>query len=248
MIPSKVAYSNQSVQWRDLARNEILADLPREEVRSLLPRLEFCYLQANEVLANSGRPISYCYFLLDSVVTLLSSFKEGQMVGVGIIGNEGMVGIRTILGRKAGSCLVLVHIPGTCLRIESDLLRGEFKRGGVLQERLLQYIGSIYSQVCQSTGCNRTHQLEQRLCRWLLNFQDRLKSNELGITHESFSELLGAPRSDVTRTIAVLREMNALESSRGKVSILNRKLLESRCCECYSIVQNDRASEVSVGW
>lgn len=223
----------------DLAGNQILADLSPEETQRLLPNLEMIRARINDVLAEGGAPITYCYFPLDAVITLVANLEEGRTVEVGLIGDEGMVGIRVILGRSTGAYLAVVEIPGRCLRIKADLLKTEFKRGSVLHDRLLQYVRYMLAQVSQTAACNRTHLLEQRLCRWLLSMQDRVKSDELLITHESISQMLGAPRSDVTRAAGALRELGYLTSRRGKITILNRQGLESACCECYWIVKND---------
>ena len=223
----------------ELAKNQILSDLSPEEIRRLLPNLELVCVRSNDILAEGGVQITHCYFPLDAVVTLVANLEEGRTVEVGLIGNEGMVGIRVILGRSTGAYLAVVQIPGTCLRIRADLLRTEFKRGGVLQDRLLQYIRYMLAQVSQTAACNRMHLLEQRLSRWLLSIQDRVKSNELIITHESISQMLGAPRSDVSRAAGSLKKLGLLRSSRGKITILKRKGLESTACECYWIVKND---------
>ena len=223
----------------DLARNQILAALPSEEARRLLTNMEVVRVHTNDILAEGGVPITHCYFPLDAVVTLVANLEEGATVEVGLIGNEGLVGIRVILGRSTGAYLAVVQIPGNCLRIKPDLLRTEFKRGGVLQDRLLQYVRYMLAQVSQTAACNRMHLLEQRLSRWLLSIQDRVKSDELILTHEAISHMLGATRSDVSRVVEALGKLRILHSSRGKITILDRKALESTSCECYWIVRYD---------
>ena len=241
-----------SVERADLALNQILAALPSEETRRVLANLELIHVQTNDILAEGGVPISHCYFPLDAVVALVANLEEGATVEVGLIGNEGMVGIRVILGRSTGAYLAVVQIPGKCLRIKPDLLKAEFKRGGVLQDRLLQYVRYMLAQVSQTAACNRMHLLEQRLCRWLLSIQDRVKTDELLITHEAIAHMLGATRSDVSRVVGALGKLGILHSSRGKTTILDRKALESTSCECYWIVRNDyiyplRARKASSG-
>ena len=189
----------------DLARSQILADLPSEETRRLLANMEIVRVHTNDILAEGGVPITHCYFPLDAVVTLVANLEEGSTVEVGLIGNEGLIGIRVILGRSTGAYLAVVQIPGNCLRIKSDLLRTEFKRGGVLQDRLLQYVRYMLAQVSQTAACNRMHLLEQRLSRWLLSIQDRVKSDELILTHEAVATRVGRSRTAVTNTLRLLQ-------------------------------------------
>lgn len=223
----------------DLASNQILGDLPPEEARLLFPHLEAVRVRNNEVLAEGGALITHCYFPLDAVITLVANLEEGRTVEVGLIGNEGMAGIRALLGGSRGAYLAVVQVSGRCLRIKVDHLRAEFKRGGELHDRVLHYVRYMLAQVSQTAACNRMHLLEQRLCRWLLGMQDRVKSAELTLTHETISQMLGATRSDVSRAVAALRDLGFLHSSRGKISIQDRKGLETASCECYWIVKSD---------
>jgi CRP-like cAMP-binding protein len=224
----------------DLSKNQVLAALPEVESKRLLPHLGLVSFGLNEVLYNSGDPYRYLYFPQSCTVSWLVVLKNGTMVEVGMVGDEGMVGIRGLFGAKISQNVAVIQLPGDCLRIKKEVLQSEFKRGGVLQDRLLRYARYFMSQIAQTAACNRIHRLEQRLCRWLLITHNRAgRKDEFPMTHEFLSHMLGTPRSEVTLAAGILRKAGLVRYRRGKMTILDRKGLEADACECYRIVHDE---------
>jgi len=223
----------------DLSKNQILSGLPEKETRRLLPHLRFVSHKLKETLYDPGEPIRYVYFPLDTVLSMLASMNDGKSVEVTLVGQEGMLGVRAMLGGKTYWHACIVQIPGDCLRMSAKVLQAEFKRGGVLQERLLHYFGYLLVQASQVAACNRLHRLEQRLVRWILMTHDRVKRDVFPITHEFLSEMLGSRRSEVTGAAGALRKAGYIRYARGTMTILNRKGLEAVVCECYQTLYSE---------
>jgi CRP-like cAMP-binding protein len=150
-----------------------------------------------------------------------------------------MVGVRALLAGKTYWYTSVVQVPGGCLKINAELLRAEFRRCGVLQERLLHYTSSLLVQSAQMAACNRVHRLQQRLARWLLMTRDRARQDGFPMTHEFLSDMLGTPRSEVSAAVGALRRSGFIRPGRGRMVILDPKALESAACECYQILRNE---------
>jgi CRP-like cAMP-binding protein len=223
----------------DLSKNRILAGLPMKESRRLLPHLEFVPLARQEVLQRPGETLRYAYFPEDAIVSLMTAMQDGSTVEVGVIGCEGILGIQAFLGTRTLSNVAVVQVAGGSLRIKAEVLRSEFKRGGVLADRLLVYTYYLLVHLAQTAACNRVHLLEQRLCRWLLLVSDRAQKDEFLVTHESLANVLGTTRAEVSLAAAVLRSHKFIQYGRGKMTIMDKRGLESVACECYRIVADD---------
>lgn len=217
-------------------RNRILAALPREEYERLLPRMELVRLAKSRIVYNAGDVMRYAYFLLDGMVSVLSSTESGATIEVGMVGNEGMVGVPVILRVPTTPYRLMVQIRGEAMRIGGGDLQREFNRGGRLQDLLLRYTHTLLTQISQSAVCNRFHTTEQRLCRWLLVGRDRVESDTLYFTQEILSHMLGAPRTRVTMAAGNIKKERLIDYSRGKITILDRRGLEFASCECYRVV------------
>jgi CRP-like cAMP-binding protein len=217
--------------------NHLLAALPREEYARLAPHLEVVRLPAGRVLCEAGSGIRHLYFLKGGMASLLSITEDGHSVEVGMIGNEGVVGLPAVLGVDSAPYKVVMQLSGNALRIRADALRAEFVRGGRLQGLLLRYMHTLLTQISQSAACNRYHTMKARLCRWLLISRDRAHTNTLLLTQEFLSQMIGAPRSRVTLVAGDLQRAGLIRYSRGKIIILDRRALEAQSCECYRIVR-----------
>jgi CRP-like cAMP-binding protein len=175
------------------------------------------------------------------MVSLISTLEEGSMVEVGLVGNEGVVGIPAALGDNIATTTAMVQLAGSSLRMEASLLKTEFQRGGSLQSLLLRYTQALYALASQNAACNRLHQLEERLARWLLLVCDRVESNELPLTHEFISKMLGVRRAGVTEAANSLQQAGVIRYTRGRITILNREELEAASCSCYGIIKGEFA-------
>lgn len=220
-------------------RNGILAALPYQEFARLFPNLRLVNLAAGDVLCETGDNIRHAYFLNSGAVCLLAESSNGESIEVGSVGNEGVVGVPTILRVERALFRVIVEIPGDALRVEADTLREEFHRGGELQNWLLRYTHALFTQMFQSGICNHFHTVEQRLARWLLVTSDRGQSESFQLTHELIAQMLGTSRSAVTMAAARLERLGLISHCRGKVIILDRPALQVTGCECYEIIKDE---------
>jgi len=228
------------------AVNRLLAALPDAEYQRLIPHLEHVSLSLKQVLYEVGEPIEYVYFPHQSIVSALSTMEDGSMVEVGLVGNDGIVGIPAALGDNITATTAMVQVPDSAMRMKASLLKSEFQRGGSLQSLLLRYMQAQHAFVSQNAACNRLHYLEGRLARWLLLVCDRVKSNELPLTHEFMSQMLGVRRAGVTEAANMLQQSGLIRYTRGKITILNREELEATSCECYEIIKGEYARLLSI--
>jgi CRP-like cAMP-binding protein len=235
--------SNASPQ----AVNRLLAALQDAEYQHLVPHLEHVSLSLKQVLYDVGEPIEYVYFPHRSIVSCLSTMADGSMVEVGLVGNDGVAGIPAALGDNIAITTATVQVPGSGMRMKASVLKTEFQRGGVLQNLLLRYMQALYALVTQNAACNRLHQLDGRLARWLLLVCDRVESNELPLTQEFIAQMLGVRRAGVTQVANMLQQAGLIRYKRGKITILKREELEATACECYEIINGEYARLLGTG-
>ena len=156
--------------------NNLLAVLPAADYERLVPHLKLVWLPRVKVLYEAGEPIRQVYFPNKAVVSIVTTMEDGSTVEVGIVSNEGMVGIRIILGDNITTTTAFVQISDSAMQMDTDILISKLNRSTALQSLLLHYVQSIYTQIAQGSACNRLHKLERRLARWLLTVSDRLES------------------------------------------------------------------------
>jgi CRP-like cAMP-binding protein len=221
--------------------NHILNALTRSEYERLTPHLEPITLWAGEVLCRPDEPITHVYFPNHGIVSLVSSFEDGGSVEVGMVGNEGMFGVSVFLGSISTPLLAQVQLAGDGLRMRADVLKKEFEKSGQLQDLLLRYTQAFITQIAQGAACNRAHDVEGRLAKWLLMCQDRSQTNDLQLTHEVIGTMLGARRAGITVAAGVLKQKGLIEYSRGHITIMDREGLEALSCACYPIVRKEFA-------
>lgn len=219
--------------------NRLLARLPREEYDRLLPHLEYVNFALGEVIYESGGQMGYIYFPTTSIVSLLYMMENGTSAEIGVVGNEGVVGIALFMGGDTTPNRAIVQSAGDALKMKAHVLRDEFIRAGEFQLSLLRYTQALITQISQTAVCNRLHTIEQQLSRWLLLSHDRLQSDELKMTQELIANMLGVRREGVTYAAGRLQTEGLIKYSRGRITILNRKGLEATVCECYRVVKNE---------
>jgi CRP-like cAMP-binding protein len=224
------------------AVNRLLATLPKNEYRRLLPKLKTVNLVLGEVLYEPGDAIKYVYFPNDSIISLISEVTETSWLEVGMVGNEGMAGLGVFMGVNASSTRALVQGSGTAMRMSSATVRSEANRLGSLHEVLHRYSHSLLTQVSQSSACNRFHFVDTRLARWLLMTNDRLGVEEFPLTQEFISNMLGVRREGVSKAAGSLQDAKLIRYSRGLITILNRRRLEAKACQCYEIIKAETDS------
>lgn len=228
-----------SVQPNAAIENRLLATLPREDYQRLLPHLDPIQVALGEVIYESGGHLDYIYFPTTCVVSLLYTMESGPTAEMGLVGSDGVVGVALFLGGETTPNRAVAQIGGGAFRMKAKVLRGEFKRGGALQLLLLRYTQALITQISQTAVCNRLHSVEQRLARWLLLCHDRVKLDELQMTQEFISNMLGGRRESVTVAAGHLQEAGLIHYARGHIQILDRKGLEAVSCECYRVVKEE---------
>lgn len=225
-----------------LTSNQILSALPRHQYPLLFSSLRAVSLARGQILYDLAGPVRSVFFLTSGMASLLASTENGSTTQVGMVGDEGVVGIAAILRIRQAPYQVVVQIPGRALSISANLLVGEFRREGPLQDILLRYLHALICQISQSAVCNRFHTIEQRLSRWLLASHDRVESDRLALTQEALSHMLGATRTNVTKAATALREAELIRYRHGDIRILNRVGLEAASCECYRVITEEIGS------
>lgn len=219
--------------------NCLLAALPDAEYHHLLPHLEFVDLAQGKVLFDAEEVIEYVYFPNTALISLIAIMASGTVVEVGVVGKEGMAGLPVCWGGNTTTTQAVVQIAGTAMRMKAKQLKSEFDRGSTLQQLLLRYTQALFTHTAHTAACNRIHTIEERLARWLLMVQDRVQSNELRLTQEFISHMLGTRRSGVTEAASTLSQAGIINYSRGKITICDRKALELTACECYQTVKQE---------
>lgn len=224
-------------QPRTRIENRLLAALPTKDYKRLVAQMERVQLPFAEVLYEPGDMIEHVYFPNDSIVSLLSTVEDRSTLEVGIIGNEGMVGISVLLGVKTSPNRALVQGEGSAMKMKAAALRKETSADGSLQRLLNLNTHALMTQIAQSAACNRFHVVDARLARWLLMTHDRIGSDEFRLTQLFLSDMLGVRREGVTNAATVLQRNKLITYSRGHITILNRAGLEAAACKCYSIIK-----------
>lgn len=215
----------------------MLAALPKEAYERLLPDLEPMSFALGEVVYESGGQMRYVYFPTTSHISLLYTMIDGSTAEMGLVGNEGVVGIALFMGGETTPNRAMVQGGGEAFRMKAKSMLNEFKRGGDFQHLLLRYTQALITQISQTAVCNRLHSVEQRLCRWLLMTHDRAGSDELEMTHEFISNMLGVRREGVTVAAHRLQDGGMISYVRGRINILDRPQLLTHVCECYEVVK-----------
>jgi len=223
----------------DTRHNQLLGALPEDVLERWLPDLERVEMPLGAVLYESGEREMYVYFPTTSVVSLLYMTGDGATAEIAVVGNEGIVGVSLITGDGLTTGRALVQSGGEGLRMGADQFKREINLAGVALHLLLRYTQALITQMAQTAVCNRHHSLDQQLCRWILLSLDRLQCSKLEMTQRLIADMLGVRREGVTEAARKLQEARLIHYSRGHITVLNRKELEKRSCECYAVVKRE---------
>jgi CRP-like cAMP-binding protein len=220
-------------------RNDLLAALPDAELERWLPQIEAIDLPLGHVLYESGETVSHVYFPCSAIVSLLYVLENSASAEIAVVGNEGIVGISLFMGGGSSPNRAVVQSAGQGLRLDAQTLQEEFQRAGPVLHLLLRYTQALIAQMSQTAVCNRHHSLDQQLCRWLLLSLDRLPGDELVMTQQLISNMLGVRREGVTEAAMSLQAAGMIRYARGHITVLDRSALEKRSCECYRVVKKE---------
>jgi len=216
-----------------VAENRLLAGLPRKDRLQFLAGCDLVDLEFPEVLYEPQERIQHVYFPIDSFASFVAVIDNHSRLEVGMAGNEGMIGTPLILGASVSPLLVLVQGSGTAWRMKATAFKRELEHSQPLQRRMHAYLHARMSQLAQTAACTHFHLVEERLVRWLLMTQDRAQSDELLLTQEFLSQMLGVRRVGISNAATSLQQRGLISYSRGKIKVLNRAGLIAASCQCY---------------
>jgi CRP-like cAMP-binding protein len=217
--------------------NRLLLAVPDREFEVIRPHLESVTLGPHQVLQDSGLPIEYGYFPNSGVASLLVVTSDAKSVELGMVGREGFVGMPLAAGIRDSSQRAIVQTPGEACRAKAEILQSLLLELPALQQAIHRYLLMQAMQVAQVAACNRLHEIEQRLARWLLMSHDRSGGESFPITHDLLSQMLGSGRPSVTVAAGTLQRAGLIEYTRGVVKVLSRSGLEDAACECYEAIR-----------
>jgi CRP-like cAMP-binding protein len=217
--------------------SKILRSLPRKECTKLFAELELVHLKLRQVIHEAGETIKSGYFVNEGIISVLSVQPDGKSVEVGLIGKEGFVGLPLLVGYRTSPTRVVTQGDGSAYRCDAQALKRVIRECPELEKQLHRFGHQLAMQTTQIAACNRLHDVEERLARWILMTADRLPAKELPLTQEFLSQMLGTRRASVTVAAGVLQKARLISYSRGNLIILDRHRLEETACDCYRIVQ-----------
>lgn len=220
-------------------QNRLLAALPDAEKARWFSQLELMDMPLGKALYESGSKMTHVYFPTTSIVSLLYVLEDGASAEIAVVGKEGVVGISLFMGGESTPSRAVVQSAGKGFRLKASLMLLEFHRAGPVMHLFLRYTQALITQMAQTAVCNRHHSLDQQLCRWLLLSLDRLDSLELVMTQELIANMLGVRREGVTEAAGHLQQAGLIQYRRGRITVLDRKGLEKRTCECYEVVKGE---------
>jgi CRP-like cAMP-binding protein len=232
---------------RAVVQNRVLACMDPTTFRQIGSYLQPVALRRRAVLQEHNRTIEHVYFIERGVASLFASTRRDGPVEVAMVGRLGFVGAAAVLETLRSPNRAVVAVPGHAFRISTASLHRVMDECPGLRRQLLSYIHALLIQNSQTTLCSARHELEERLCRWLLLAADRVDEPELPLTHDMLSMILGVRRAGVTNTLSDLERAGALRKGRGTIEILERKVLERRTCECYHIISAEYRRLVGAG-
>ena len=221
-------------------QNLLLVALPDDVRERLLRHARTVDLKSGEILHHPGQPIHQVYFPLNCLISVTVTMGHARTVEAGIVGSREMVGVNAFMGgRETNQTQYICQCPGSAVKIEAELLLDEFNRQKTVRDVLLRYTQAYIAQLSQNVACNRLHTLKQRLARWMLECRDRLKTDDLTLTHEFISQMLGVRRAGVTETAAELQQRGLIDYGRKKLRVVNLSGLQKASCECFRVIRDE---------
>ena len=217
--------------------NLILLSLPAGELRAAAGRLEFVELPTHSVLHEAAEPITHAFFVNSGLASVLSSMADGKSVEVGLAGKEGFVGLPLVVGLSTSPTQVIMQVAGSAYQITAADFKEVLSHSPALEKSLNRYAQSIAMQATHVAACNRLHEVDERLARWLLMSQDRLGGDVVPLTQEFLAHMLGTRRASVTVAAGILQKAGFITYNRGSVKIDDRSGLEEAACECYASIK-----------
>jgi CRP-like cAMP-binding protein len=216
--------------------NLLLASLSAGDAAAIQPHLRSTRLEHQKILYDTGDLVDVVYFPTSAIVSLVVSLSTGEMIEAAMVGKDGVVGASSALDGKISLSRAIVQLAGEGLVCDVDVLKGAALQSNTLLSKLIRHEQTVYAQAQQSTACMATHDVEARLCRWLLRARDLSGSDTLQFTQEFLAEMLGVRRTSVTTVAHTLQRAGMIKYARGKIQVLDLAALQETACECYATV------------
>ncbi len=223
--------------------NRLLEGLPRKERDRILKRCETVDLVFGTILCEPGSPYRHVYFPVTGFISTVATLGDHQPLEIRLIGDEGMLGATVALGVNTIPLRAIVQGSGIAWRMTTPQFRDSLRENPGLLRMLKRYLYVQVAQLSQGIGCNRFHEVEARLARWLLMTHDRAHADHFHLTHQYLADMLGVRRSGITIAAGALQRSALIGYARGVIRVLDRKGLEARSCECYEAGIQDYAQQ-----
>jgi CRP-like cAMP-binding protein len=220
-----------------LHANAILTSLSASDQAALRPHLKATHLQQKTVLFEAGDLINTVYFPINAVVSLVVTLATGEMTEAAMVGKDGAIGIASALDGKVSMSRAIVQLGGDAMVCDPGAFKGAALQSEALLAKIMRHEQALFAQAQQSTACMANHEVDSRLCRWLLRARDLSGSDHLPFTQEFLAEMLGVRRTSVTTVARTLQEAGMIKYTRGKIQILDVEGLRESACECYETVK-----------
>ena len=221
-----------------LHSNSILASLSESDAAALRPHLKATHLQQKTVLYDAGDPVKTVYFPINAVVSLVVSLATGELTEAAMVGKDGAVGMASALDGKVAMSRAIVQLGGDAMVCDPAAFKSAALQSEKLISKVMRHEQALFAQAQQSTACMAHHEVEARLCRWLLRARDLSGSDHLPFTQEFLAEMLGVRRTSVTAVARTLQEAGMVKYTRGKIEILDVEGLRESACECHETVND----------
>jgi CRP-like cAMP-binding protein len=228
-----------------LHANALLASLSPSDSAALQPHLRATHLKQKTVLYEAGDTIDSVYFPISAVVSLVVTLTTGETTEAAMVGKDGAIGIASALDGKIALSRAIVQLSGDAVICDPAAFRGAALQSETLISKIMRYEQTLFAQAQQSTACMANHEVDARLCRWLLRARDLSGSDHLPFTQEFLAEMLGVRRTSVTTVARTLQEAGMIKYSRGKIEIRDVDGLHEGACECYETVKEQHQQLVS---
>src|SRR3954470_22651579 len=213
--------------------NAVLASLPASDIAALRPHLKATHLQQKTVLYEAGDTINSVYFPISAVVSLVVTLTTGETTEAAMVGKDGAVGMASALDGKVALSRAIVQLGGDAMVCDPAAFKGTAMQSEKLISKIMRHEQTLFAQAQQSTACMANHEVEARLCRWMLRARDLSGSDHLPFTQEFLAEMLGVRRTSVTTVAHTLQEAGMLKYTRGRIQLLDIEGLKDSACECY---------------
>lgn len=221
----------------NIMENFLLDSLTSESRELIHSQCTAVTLPLRTVLYDAGKVPADAYFMTSGLASIVGSTSEGETAEVGIVGREGLVGATHLLGPAVAPTECFIQMAGSALKIPFPKLQQMFRTSEEIRERILEFVQAQTLSLSQLATCNRLHNAEQRLARWLLLVEDVIQSDDINLTQEFLAQMLGAQRTTVTMVAGTLQRAGLIEYKRGTVHIVDRKRLEAAACDCYGVTK-----------